>query len=105
MYAADAAPPITDHQFCVLYDSETGKILSTYESITLEGAGLAPQQGDIETKARAVSKKLIETASNQRLDDKNIKAIFVGPEAFNASGPQKVDLKELRLVPAHDEAR
>lgn len=102
MYSADAALKIAHHHFCILYDGTSGKIVSTFESITLEGAGPAPQQRDIESRARTQSSKLVQAASGQPLDTKNLKALFVGPEAFKEFGPKKVDVKQQIVIPARD---
>ncbi len=100
MYSADASLKIAHHQFCVLYDSTSGKILSVFESITFEGAGPAPRPKDIESRAKALSGQLIKAYSKRPLDQKSVKTLLVGPEAFEKPGPKKVDLKQLTLVPA-----
>jgi len=102
MYSADASLKIAYRQFCVLYDSMSGKILSVYESITFEGGGPAPQPKDIESRAKALSRQLIQAQSKRPFDEKNVQTLLVGPEAFEKPGPKKVDLKRLALVPAED---
>jgi len=46
-----------------------------------------------------LSKKLIEAATGSPMDAKNIKALFAHPELFDKR-PMKIDLKELKVVPA-----
>ena len=91
---------VKNQHTCVLYDSNSGNIFSVYHSLSYEGAGPGPDQKEMETRARSISKKIIEAATQRPVDDKNIKALFVDPESFIKSQPMKVDLKQLRVVPA-----
>ena len=93
-------PKIAHHKFCVLYESASGKILSVYESITLEGAGPAPRPQDIESRARAFFSKFIQARSKFPFDEKAVQTLLVDPEAFGTPGPKKVDLKRLAIVSA-----
>jgi hypothetical protein len=102
MYSADAALRVTHHQYCVLYESTSGKIVSVFQSISLEGAGPAPRPADIESRAKELSAKLIETYSKRPFDQKKVKTLVVGPEAFEKPGAKKVDLERLTLVSADD---
>jgi hypothetical protein len=99
MNSADAALKVTNHQFCVLYDPADGRIVSTFESITLDGGGPAPQPAAIEAQARTQSTKLLQAALNRPVDLANLKSIMVGPEAFGTPGRKKVDLQRQVVVP------
>jgi hypothetical protein len=102
MYSADAALKVAHHQFCVLYDPTDGRIVCTYESITLEGAGPAPQPADLEARARTQSSRLVQSSSKRPVDYTNLKSIMIGPEAFATPGRKKVDLQRRTIVPAED---
>ena len=91
---------VKDHHSCVLYDSGSGKIVSIFHSITYEGAGPTPDQKEIEARARAASKKIIQAATGNPMDEKNLKAMFTHPDAFKSNRPMKVDLKDLKVVHA-----
>lgn len=95
-----ASLKVKDHRSCVLYDSGSGNIVSVYHSVTYEGAKPGPDQKEMESRARSISKKMIEAATRRPHDDKNIKTLFAHPAAFDKPGPKKVDLKELKVVPA-----
>jgi len=95
-----ASLKVKDHHSCVLYDSGSGKIVSIFHSITYEGAGPAPDQKEMETRARAASKKIIHAATGHAMDEKNVKALFTHPDVFKANRPIKVDLKDLKVVHA-----
>jgi hypothetical protein len=47
-----------------------------------------------------LSRQLIETVSERRMDDTNLETTFAGSEAFEKPGPKKVDLESLTVVPA-----
>lgn len=98
MHTADASLKVADHQICVLYDSSNGKIMSIYQTITLEGAGPAPRAKELEERARTASAKIVEASTGKRLDAKKLKALMVGPEAFKKQEPKKVDLKRREIV-------
>jgi hypothetical protein len=100
MGSTHTSPMIAHHQFCVLYESASGKILSVYESITLEGAGPAPRPQDIESRAKALSSQFMRAQSKRPFDENAVQTLLVGPEAFKTPGPKKVDLKRLAVVPA-----
>ena len=102
MNSADGALRVTNHQFCVLYDPADGRIVSTFESIILDGAGPAPRPADIEAQARTQSSKLVQAFSKRPVDYTNLRAIMVGPEAFATPGRKKVDLQRQAIVPAED---
>ena len=99
MTFADGALKVTNHQFCVLYDPADGRIVCTFESITLDGAGPAPQAAAIEAQARTQSSKLLQAALNRPADLANLKAIVVGPDAFGTPGRKKIDLQRQVIVP------
>jgi hypothetical protein len=99
MNRAVASWKVKDHHSCVLYDLSNGKIVSVYHSVTYEGADAGPDQKEMESRAMTLSKKLIEAATGSPMDVKNIKALFAHPDLFDR-GPMKVDLKELKVVPA-----
>jgi hypothetical protein len=99
---ADGSSKIAYHQFCVIYDSTGGEILSVFESITLEGGGSAPDPKEMEARAKMLCGELMQAQLQRSLDDRSIQTILVGPEDFEEPGPKRVDLKSRRLVPAED---
>src|SRR5215470_9801409 len=99
MSFADGTSKVTNHQFCVLYDPADGRILCTFESIILDGAGPAPHPAALEAQAKTQSSKLLQTALNRSVDLANLKSIVVGPEAFGTPGRKKVDLQRQVIVP------
>jgi|SRR6516165_8873537 hypothetical protein len=100
MHRADASLKVKDHRSCVLYDSSNGNIVSVYHSITYEGADAGPDQKEMESRAMILSKKLIEAATRSPMDVKNIKVLFASPNLFETPVPMKVDLKDLKVIPA-----
>ena len=101
MNRAVASMKIKDHYSCVLYDSSSGKIVSVYHSINYEGADVGPDQKEMESRAVALSRKLIEAATGSPMDVRNIKTLFAHPDLFDMR-PMKIDLKELKVVPAEE---
>jgi hypothetical protein len=90
---------LKDQRTCVLYDSKSGDIFSVYHSLNYEGAAPGPDEREMESRARSISKRVIEASTQRRVDDKNIKALFIDPPSFDDSRRMKVDLKQLRIVP------
>jgi hypothetical protein len=98
---ADTTLRIADHKFCVMYESTNGKIVSVFESKTLEGA-VAPDAEELQERARTLTRRLMQDAFGRHVDYDNVESIVVGPEAFEEQGPKKVDL-ESRMVVAAEE--
>src|SRR5262249_34632269 len=100
MSRAVASLNVKDHHSCVLYDSNSGAIVSEYHSLTYEGAGPAPDQREMETRALAISKRLIEAATKRPFDQSNIRIFLAHRVCLRISGQMRAVWDQFKVVAA-----
>jgi hypothetical protein len=89
---------VVDHQTCVVFDRETGKVVHIHDSITHEG-GEIPSKESIEARAMQFTRQFAAERQGVKLD--HLEILHVRPEELEDVLAPTVDVKERKLIQAN----
>jgi hypothetical protein len=88
--SANAAPAVKSARSCVLYDSDSGRILHIHQAVVLEG-GATPTEAEMESTAR-------EVLDSHGAGSSKVAALHLGHADFKPRTAYTVDVSTKALV-------
>jgi hypothetical protein len=88
--SSNAAPPVKSARSCVLYDSDSGRILHIHQAVVLEG-GETPTKAEMERTA-------FEMLDSHDAEPSKVAALHLGHADFKPATAYTVDIATKALV-------